>query len=490
MKTGRDPGAGRPARDEGSGALRIREAGAERRPVRFVFDGRPIVALEGDTVAAALVAHGVRVFGRSSKYHRPRGLRCGNGTCSCCAMRVDGLPGVRTCVTPVREGMVVEREHAWPSAEFDLMRGGELAAPLLHAGFYYRWFRRSPRLWSTAERLLARAAGQGDLPSAEAARRLAGARLRRRAGVGVLVVGGGPAGLSAALAAAEGGAEVVLAERHPALGGAAAPTGSGRDRAEVLERAVRQHPRVEVLAPAEVAGWYDEGVVALTDGDDLVLMEPAAVVLAAGAHELLLPFRGGDLPGVIAAGAARRLLRGGVRPGRAVVLVTDRSDGYALAAELTAHGVAVAAVADRRPARQVAADERLGLESLGIPLHTGLRDMIGHGRTSVGAVSLVLRDDDRARPQTARIACDVVCVAAGGRPAAELARQALAEGHFALAPVTLDGSAASTVLAARGPRLFLAGAANGCGSAAEAAADGEHAGRAAASCSPTEPRRP
>ena len=119
------------------------------------FEGRRLQVSEGQTVAAALTAHGVRVFGRSSRYHRPRGVRCANGTCSCCAMRVDGLPGVRTCVTQVRDGMRVEREHAWPSADFDLLRAAELAGPALHAGAYYRWFRRSPRLWVWAERALA-----------------------------------------------------------------------------------------------------------------------------------------------------------------------------------------------------------------------------------------------------------------------------------------------------------------------------------------------
>ena len=135
----------------------------KRGDIEFVFEGRTLTAREGDTVAAALFAHGVRVFGRSSKYHRPRGYRCGRGHCSACAMRVDGLPGVLTCVTPVRAGMKVEREHAWPAADFDVLRAADALSPLMPPGFYYRRFRRSPRLFAAFERGLAHVAGQGQL---------------------------------------------------------------------------------------------------------------------------------------------------------------------------------------------------------------------------------------------------------------------------------------------------------------------------------------
>lgn len=491
----------------------------ERGSLRFSFEGRVVTARDGDTVAAALLAHGVRVFGRSSKYHRPRGYRCGEGACSCCAMRVDGLPGVRTCVTPVRDGMVVEREHAWPSAEQDLLRGAELAAPLLHAGFYYRRFRRSPWAWRIGERVLARAAGQGELPDTAAARRLAGARLLRRPDVRVLVAGGGAAGLSAALAAAEAGAPVLLVERHPALGGGAAADA----RVAGLAARVAREPRIEALTGAEVAGWYDEGAVAVVCGADLLLVEPAAVVLAPGLHERVLPFRGHDLPGVMTAGAARRLLRAGVLPGRRVVVVTDRADGYALAGELAAGPAAVGraaaaagrpggaaavpsasvrglacdvvAVADLRAAAGLPEAARSALTTLGVRLYAGLRDMTGHGRSSIAGVTLALREGDAGRSRRQRVACDAVCMAVGGRPADELARQALAGGHYTLGPVTPEAPGATTDTpeapgaahvpsgpagTAFGARVFLAGAAAGCDSVPAALADGASAGRRAA----------
>ena len=234
-----------------------------------------------------------------------------------------------------------------------------------------------------------------------------------------------------------------------------------------------------MLQPAEVLGWYDEGVVAVACADDLLLLEPGVVVLAAGAHDLLLPFRGWDLPGVMTAGAVRRSLRGGVSPGRVAVVVTDRADGYALADELAAGGLTVAAVADRRAAG-CAADPRHGAPpSPRVPVHAGLRDMTAHGRAAVSAVSLVLEERPGGARRTIRVTCDLVCMAVGESPATELARQGLADGRYALARVDLEAAAVPPP-AARGPRLLLAGAANARGSAVEAAADGEAAGRAAA----------
>ena len=455
-------------------------AAREARLVRFVFEGRPLTAPEGGTIAAALTAHGLRVFGRSSKYHRPRGVRCGNGTCSCCAMRVDGLPGVRTCITPVREGMVVEREGAWPSASVDAGRAAELAAPLLHAGFYYSWFRRSPRAWRVAERALARAAGQTTLPAPEALERFALARLERVRG-GVVVAGGGVAGMSAAVVAAGAGVPTLLIERHPILGGLAAD-GSERGRLTGEVREAQHAGCLRVLTGAEAAGWYEEGVLAVVAGDDLLLAEPGAVVLASGAHERLLPFLGGDLPGVVAAGAARRLLRHGALARRRAAVVTDRADGYELAAELAGAGVEVAAVADVRAGGRVAAARTP--PSGPAPVYHGLRDLRAHGRLAVRAVTLELDGSPGHGPRRVHVACDLVCMAVGGLPADELVRQALASGALALQPVAGAPPAGPDGVVRLhlpgGAPLLLAGAVCGSASSDETAAAGEAAGRQAA----------
>jgi len=471
----------------------------------FEFEGHRLEAAPGQTIAAVLVAHGVRVFGRSAKFHRPRGVRCANGTCSSCAMRVDGLPGVRTCVTPVRDGMRVEREHAWPSADHDLLRVAELAGPVLRAGSYYRWFRRSPHLWRLAERGLSAAAGQGELPALVDADRFSGARCRILHGVDVLVVGGGVAGLSAGLAAARAGAHTLLVERHQAVGGglaadtalhpeAAAMVGAsaaadGGEVAGALAGQARAQAGLELVPGAEVVGWYQEGVVALVRDLDLLLCEPRSVVLATGDHEVVPPFVNGDLPGVMTAGAVQRLLEvHRVRPGRVATVLANDARGYHVAAQLAAAGVIVACIADLRQDGQVPDALGSALGPYGIRVLAGVRGMRAHGLNSVRAVTLRVQARGAVAERPVKLASDLVCVCLGARPADELARQALAFGRYALStgqvwPPGFAASSPDTTAAATPPggaALFAAGGTGGARSAATAIAGAAAAGRAAA----------
>src|SRR5262245_63455528 len=109
-----------------------------RRTVTFAFGDRTVTAPEGQSVAAALYAAGVRVFSRSFKYHRPRGLFCVAGDCPNCLMQVDGRPNVRTCIEPAREGQVVCHQNACPSLNFDVLRVFDRLDRFLPVGFYYR----------------------------------------------------------------------------------------------------------------------------------------------------------------------------------------------------------------------------------------------------------------------------------------------------------------------------------------------------------------
>jgi sarcosine oxidase subunit alpha len=453
-----------------------------RGDLEFVFEGRTLTAREGDSVAAALFANGVRVFGRSSKYHRPRGYRCGRGHCSACAMRVDGLPGVRTCVTPVRDGMRVEREHAWPGAGHDLLRAAEMLAPLTPPGFYYRWFRRSPKAFGVFERAIASAAGQGALPSLEAAQRLATARCRRRDDIAVLVVGGGAAGLSAALAAAGEGADVLLVEQDDRLGGRLADAPGDQAMGTLVGR-VRDHAGIETLTSAEAIAWYEEGVLAVDCRPDLLLVRPTAVVLATGGYERGLPFPGWDLPGVMLAQGAQRLLRRfRVSPGsRAVVLTTDDS-GYAAALELNDGGVEIACVADVRPPQAIRQRHARDAEAAGIALLTGVEGARAHGTGPVSALSLRLGGD--GPPKIVRHKCDLVCISAGTRPADDLAYQSVARGSLVLsADSSLEAVAATGALATAGTPVlgpWLAGLVVGADTAAAAIVQGRVAGAAAA----------
>ena len=186
--------------------------------VRFKFDGRQVEAYEGDTIGSALYASGRRIFSRSFKYHRPRGLMCCAGQCPNCIVSVDGAPGARACTEQVREGMKVEHVNAVPSLEFDAMQATDLAGgKLTPPGFYYKTFIRPRKLWPVYEKVLRHAAGLGKLRKQQPEREWRTEYRRRHADV--LVVGGGVAGLTAARAAAKLGADVVLVDEGPEPGG-------------------------------------------------------------------------------------------------------------------------------------------------------------------------------------------------------------------------------------------------------------------------------
>ncbi len=145
---------------------RLAEQPGERidrsRELRFEFAGKPVRAFEGDTIASALFASGQRVFSRSFKYHRPRGLLCCSGTSPNCMMRVDGVPNVRTCVTPLHEGANVEAQNFWGSLDHDLLTlTDKVGGPFTPVGFYYRTMIRPRRLWPLYEKVLRNLAGLG-----------------------------------------------------------------------------------------------------------------------------------------------------------------------------------------------------------------------------------------------------------------------------------------------------------------------------------------
>ena len=442
------------------------------REVSFLFEGLRLTAHEGDSIAAALLAGAVRVFGRSSKYHRPRGYRCGRGHCSACAMRVDGLPGVRTCVTTVRPGMTVEREHAWPSADVDLLRAADALSPAMPPGFYYRRFRRSPRLYGVFERAIAQAAVQVRLPSRQAVKRLAAARCERREQLDVLVVGGGVAGLSAALTAADARAGVLLVEQDDRLGGRLSDGASDTPVGVDLATRTLAHGRIEVLTGAEAVGWYEEGVVAIDRRPDLLLVRPAAAVLATGGYDLGLPFAGWDLPGVMLAAGARRLVhRHGVKPGsRAVVLTTD-DVGYDVARELQAAGVEIACVADCRTPQAIRPELEAEAAGAGIPIVPSVEGARAHGLNGVTALSLRVAGVGAGRPL--RHDCDLVCISAGVRPADDLSYQASSAGSLVLSAGDASGEPGAG-------RPWLAGLVAGAATTDVAIEQGKTAGSDAA----------
>lgn len=379
----------------------ITEGHDPREPIGTLdFEGRTIPVLHGDSVAASLYRGGVRVFTRSFKYHRRRGLYCLTGDCPNCKLCVDGEGGVRACVKAAAPGQRVRREGGWPSVDHDVFGVFDRMHRLLPVGFYYKTMLRPRWLWPLAEPFLRRLASHAAVDLSVVPRR----REARHLQPSVAVIGGGVAGLSAALSAAEAGESVVICDEGR-IAEKIAP-GPDRRRVEELAALVRSSKSITVFEDTPAIGVYEGPLVVLNEPTTLHLLHPARVVVATGAVEQHPVFPGNDLPGVwLGRGAARLAGAYKLSPGKRVVLIGSTR-------EVSGH-----------------ADV---LRSIGADLTVADAKIIeARGRTKITDVVI-----DRGNgSETLR--CDALVIALGLVPRADLALQA------AGLPVTLIGDAAS-----------------------------------------------
>ncbi len=404
------------------------------RPLRFTFDGRGYTGYAGDTLASALLANGVHLVGRSFKYHRPRGILSAGSEEPNALVEIDRgggrrEPNVRATMVPLVDGLVARSQNRWPSLRLDLASLAGLAAPLLPAGFYYKTFLGPGReAWHRRwEPLIRRMAGLGRAPDAPDPDRYA----NRYAHAEVLVIGAGPAGLDAAIAAAEQGGRVILCDEQAEMGGSLLADPAQWDRLAAMLATLRANPRVTLLPRTTAFHHGLQNFVSLAqvldrpDGlrERLWQVRARRVVLATGAIERTIPFAGNDRPGVMLADAARTYAaRYGVLPGRRVVASVAHDSGYDAAFTLQDAGETVAAILDLRadPARAAAAEAR------------GITVLRGHGIVGTrgglhvtGVRAAPLMEGGRPDPVRARdIACDLVLMAGGWTPTLHLLSQA------------------------------------------------------------------
>ena len=464
------------------------------RPLEFTFNGRRLRGYQGDTLASALLANDIHLVGRSWKYHRPRGilgagaeepnavLQLGRGATT--------IANARATQVELFQGLEAASVNCWPGLGVDLLAINGLFGRLMPAGFYYKTFMWPQRLWRVYEHWIRKASGLGRAP-----RQPDPDRYRKTfAHCDVLVVGGGPAGLAAALAAGRTGARVILADEQHEFGGSLLHSGSTIDGRPAVEwitatrRELEAMAEVRLLSRSTVFGYHDHNFLTiaqrLTDHlpadrrqgprERLWRVRTAQVVLATGALERPLVFADNDRPGVMLASAAACYVnRYAVSPGRRALVFTNNDSAYEAAWSLLEAGIGIPAIVDCRPRPRGTWPDRLrqrGVEILDGCVVTGVS---GRRRVTAAQVMALQDDGQRVAGGVRRIPCDLVAISGGWSPVVHLSSQSGAR------PVW-DDRKACFLPGAAVQEERSAGAAAGCFDLGGCLAGGLAAGAAAA----------
>jgi sarcosine oxidase, subunit alpha len=405
----------------------------------FTFDGKRFPACQGDTLASALLANGVHLVGRSFKYHRPRGIFSAGSEEPNALITIDRgqgrvTPNLRATQIELHDGMRARSQNRFPSLACDLGAVSDAISPLLSAGFYYKTFMWPRTFWRRLyEPAIRAAAGLGRAPVAPDPDRYQ----QHYAHCDVLVIGAGPAGLAATLAASARGACVILCDEQAEPGGSllaeAEATIDSRPASDWLHETVqrlRQQADVTILPRTTAFGWFPDNLIGLVERITDHLAQPSPnlprerlwqvrakeVVIAAGALERPLVFPWNDRPGVMLADAARIYLhRYGVRIGDRVVIATTGDAAYETASALQQAGVTVVAVADLR----AEASEAARASKASMRLGTGVTRT--SGRLRVNRVTLSNGE---------AIGCDALLMHGGWTPSVHLFSQSRGKLRF------------------------------------------------------------
>ncbi|MDX8490135.1 sarcosine oxidase subunit alpha [Mesorhizobium sp. VK22B] len=474
----------------GSQANRLATGGLIDRSeeLSFRFDGKTFSGFKGDTLASALVANGVKLVGRSFKYHRPRGILTAGSEEPNALVELRGgarrEPNTKATTAELYEGLEATSQNRWPSLKFDLMSINQLFAPIFVAGFYYKTFMWPAKFWEAIyEPAIRRAAGLG---------RAAGVSDpdhydKAWAHCDVVIAGSGPAGLAAALAAARCGARVILCEEDFVLGGRLLADGGtidGLPAAEWIARTLGElaaMPDVRIMTRTTLFGVYDGGTYGATERvNDHVPVPPEhqvrqrlwrivakRCVVAAGSIERPIVFAGNDTPGVMIASAMRSYInRYAATPGRRIALFTNNEDGWRTVETALAAGLQVAAVIDARP--EISPTHRSLASKGGFPVLNGSVSGVDGGKHGVRKISVSLTGGARAEVEAEGLA-----ISGGWNPAVGLTS------YHRGRPKWRDDIAAF-VPGDAPPGMVAAGAANGAFGLGACLREGFEAGAAAA----------
>ena len=400
------------------------------RPLQFSFDGQQYQGYEGDSIASALLGNGRWLLSRSFKYHRPRGPLSLAGQDANSLVQLPDEPNVLADLQPARQGLVVDGQNYAGSLDQDRDAYLGKFSRFMPVGFYYRAFYKPKGMWKVWEPLIRKKAGLGVLNLDFSPKYYDKAYLF----VDLAVIGAGPAGLRAALDAANAGAKVLLVEQQPVLGGSLnyarfdiAGTRAAHLRNELLS-AVEGHANIQVLKDATCNGWFTDNYLPVIQHKRMYKVRATRCLVSAGSFDQPVVFRNNDLPGIMLTSAAQRLMKlYAVKPGQRAVVLTGNDDGYLAALDLQEQGVALAAVVDMRAAP---ADPALTaeLKRRNIPLHLGstvFEALHEAGMRHVsGAEIRRITAQGKVAEEGVRVGCDLLCMSAGYMPVYQLLCQA------------------------------------------------------------------
>ncbi len=444
------------------------------KPLSFSFEGKQYRGFAGDSIASALLANQQWLMSRSFKYHRPRAPLTMAGQDANTLVQLGGEPNVLADREMIREGISVEGQNYNGTLEGDKDAYLGHFGRFMPVGFYYRSFFKPMGVWDKWESFIREKAGLGKLDLEFKPEYYD----KKYLFTDVVVIGSGPAGMSAALKAADAGAKVLLVEEMPLLGGALTYNrfdieGQQADnlRQQLIEK-VTAHSNIEVMTDAVCNAWFTENYLPLIKGKRMYKLRAKECIVASGSYEQHVVFRNNDLPGIMLCSAATRLMKlYGVKPGSTAVVLTGNDDGYLTALELLANGVSVAAIVDLR--KEHPWPELLGaVKQKGVQViqnSTVYEALPTKGNKHIRGVDIrsIVAEGEVSEMATL-LECDLLCMSAGYMPAYQLLCQAGAQ-------LSYNDDTAEFTLSGLPQGVHIAGSVNGLHSLDAVLADGSNA---------------
>ena len=414
--------------------------------ISFTFNGQKLNGYKGDTLASALIANGIHLTSRSFKYHRPRGIFSSGAEEPNAYLQIKAdkfeEPNVAAPLIEIFNGLEVKSSNCWPSVNFDLGAINNILSPIFIAGFYYKTFMHPRRMWPFYEKLIRKMAGVGTIPLENDPEKYE----EHNAHVDLLIVGGGPSGLMAALAASRNGLKVLLADSNKDLGGMLLSDNdqeiegkSSKDWISHTLNELNENSKVRILNRTSIFGYYDHnfllGLEKCNDhlpikkrhgcGQRLWQIRAKQVVIATGAHERSLVFANNDRPGIMLASAARTYVnKFAARPGKNSVIFTNNDSAYYAADDLLKKGVNIIAIVDTRKEKATIADS-LSKKGVEIINSSAVVDVKGSKHVTGVMISKFEPNIDKlnSNEKIRNIDCDLLCVSGGWNPVIHLHSQ-------------------------------------------------------------------